>query len=76
MFSHALVSVSEPINFLENCHEIRAPQPILAVRARSAEIFPGVTARALWAEQHGFTWFSVMDHMIEIPLYGAPDEPS
>jgi len=43
--------------------------------ADPAEIFPGVTARALWAEQHGFTWFSVMDHMIEIPLYGAPDEP-
>jgi F420-dependent oxidoreductase-like protein len=43
--------------------------------ADPAEIFPRVTARALWAEQQGFAWFSVMDHMIEIPLYGAPDEP-
>jgi F420-dependent oxidoreductase-like protein len=43
--------------------------------ADPAEIFPRVTARALWAEQQGFTWFSVMDHMIEIPRYGAPDEP-
>ena len=28
-----------------------------------------------WAENHGFVWFSVMDHMIQIPRVGAPDEP-
>jgi F420-dependent oxidoreductase-like protein len=43
--------------------------------ADPADIFPGVTARALWAEQQGFTWFSVSDHMIAVPRYGAPDEP-
>ena len=26
-----------------------------------AEIFEAVNAKALWAESHGFTWFSVMD---------------
>lgn len=40
-----------------------------------AEIFSGVAARARWAEEHGFTWFSVMDHLIQIPVVGAPDEP-
>ena len=24
---------------------------------------------------HGFTWFSVMDHLIQIGNVGAPDEP-
>ena len=40
-----------------------------------AEIFEGVKTKARWAEDHGFTWFSVMDHLIQIPLSGAPDEP-
>src|ERR1700728_4569364 len=40
-----------------------------------SEIFEGVKAKALWAENHGFTWFSVMDHLIQIPNVGAPDEP-
>jgi F420-dependent oxidoreductase-like protein len=40
-----------------------------------AEIFSGVTAKVRWAEAHGFTWFSVMDHLIQIPVVGAPDEP-
>jgi len=40
-----------------------------------AEAFEGVKAKAQWAETHGFTWFSVMDHLIQIPLVGAPDEP-
>lgn len=40
-----------------------------------AAIFEGVKAKALWAENNGFTWFSVMDHLIQIPLVGAPDEP-
>lgn len=39
------------------------------------EAFEGVKAKAQWAESHGFTWFSVMDHLIQIPPVGAPDEP-
>ena len=34
-----------------------------------------VKAKARWAEDQGFVWFSVMDHMIQIPRVGAPDEP-
>jgi alkanesulfonate monooxygenase SsuD/methylene tetrahydromethanopterin reductase-like flavin-dependent oxidoreductase (luciferase family) len=34
-----------------------------------------VKAKTQWAENHGFVWFSVMDHMIQIPRVGAPDEP-
>jgi alkanesulfonate monooxygenase SsuD/methylene tetrahydromethanopterin reductase-like flavin-dependent oxidoreductase (luciferase family) len=41
----------------------------------AAEIFEAVKAKALWAEDHGFVWFSVMDHMIQIPRVGAPDDP-
>ena len=40
-----------------------------------AEAFEAVKAKAQWAENHGFVWFSVMDHMIQIPPVGAPDEP-
>lgn len=40
-----------------------------------AEAFEAVKAKAQWAENHGFVWFSVMDHMIQIPRVGAPDEP-
>ena len=40
-----------------------------------AEIFSAVTAKVRWAEAHGFTWFSVMDHLIQIPVVGAADEP-
>ena len=40
-----------------------------------ADIFAGVTAKARWAEDHGFTWFSVMDHLIQIDMAGARDEP-
>jgi alkanesulfonate monooxygenase SsuD/methylene tetrahydromethanopterin reductase-like flavin-dependent oxidoreductase (luciferase family) len=32
-------------------------------------------AKAQWAEDHGFVWFSVMDHLIQISGVGAPDEP-
>ena len=39
------------------------------------EAFEAVKAKAQWAENHGFVWFSVMDHLIEIPGVGAPDEP-
>jgi alkanesulfonate monooxygenase SsuD/methylene tetrahydromethanopterin reductase-like flavin-dependent oxidoreductase (luciferase family) len=34
-----------------------------------------VKVKAQWAENHGFAWFSVMDHMIQIPRVHAPDEP-
>jgi hypothetical protein len=34
-----------------------------------------VKAKAQWAENHGFVWFSVLDHMIQIPRVGTPDEP-
>lgn len=40
-----------------------------------AGMFAAVKAKALWAEDHGFTWFSVMDHLIQIGNVGAPDEP-
>jgi alkanesulfonate monooxygenase SsuD/methylene tetrahydromethanopterin reductase-like flavin-dependent oxidoreductase (luciferase family) len=40
-----------------------------------AEAFEAAKAKAQWAEDHGFVWFSVMDHMIQIPGVGAPDEP-
>jgi alkanesulfonate monooxygenase SsuD/methylene tetrahydromethanopterin reductase-like flavin-dependent oxidoreductase (luciferase family) len=39
------------------------------------EAFEGVKAKAQWAENYGFVWFSVMDHMIQIGGVGAPDEP-
>jgi F420-dependent oxidoreductase-like protein len=40
-----------------------------------AEAFEGAKAKAQWAESHGFVWFSVMDHLIQIGGVGAPDEP-
>ena len=40
-----------------------------------AEIFEAVKVKAQWAEDHGFTWFSVMDHLIQIGNVGAADEP-
>jgi len=40
-----------------------------------AEAFEGVKAKAQWAENHGYTWFSVMDHLIQIPPVGQADEP-
>lgn len=39
------------------------------------EIFEEVKRKAQWAEEHGFTWFSVMDHLIQIPGVGVSDEP-
>jgi len=44
-------------------------------RPDPAETFEAVKTKAQWAENHGFVWFSVMDHMIQIPRVGAPDEP-
>jgi F420-dependent oxidoreductase-like protein len=40
-----------------------------------AGIFDALRTKAQWAENHGFTWFSVMDHLIQIANVGAPDEP-
>jgi F420-dependent oxidoreductase-like protein len=40
-----------------------------------AEAFEAAKAKAQWAENHGFVWFSVMDHLIQISGVGAPDEP-
>ncbi len=40
-----------------------------------AEAYEAVKAKAQWAEEHGCVWFSVMDHMIQIPRVGTPDEP-
>jgi F420-dependent oxidoreductase-like protein len=40
-----------------------------------AEAFEATKTKAQWAENHGFVWFSVMDHLIQIPGVGAPDEP-
>ena len=39
------------------------------------EAFEAVKAKAQWAENRGFVWFSVLDHMIQIPRVGPPDEP-
>ncbi len=39
------------------------------------QMFEALKRKALWAEQHGFTWFSVMDHLIQIPGVGEPEEP-
>lgn len=40
-----------------------------------ANLFDAVKKKVLWIEQHGFDWFSVMDHMIQIPVHGLPEEP-
>ena len=40
-----------------------------------AGIFDAVKAKAQWAENRGFVWFSVMDHLIQIGNVGAADEP-
>jgi F420-dependent oxidoreductase-like protein len=39
------------------------------------DAFERVKAKAQWAENHGYVWFSVMDHMIQIGGVGAADEP-
>jgi len=40
-----------------------------------ANIFEGVKKKVIWIEEHGFDWFSVMDHLIQIPVHGLPEEP-
>ena len=39
------------------------------------EVFEGVKQKVQWAEVSGFSWFSVMDHLIQIPHVGEADEP-
>ncbi len=41
----------------------------------ATEIFDGIKAKAQWAENSGFVWFSVMDHLIQIGGVGVPTEP-
>ena len=38
-------------------------------------LFDGIKKKALLVEEYGYDWFSVMDHMIQIPVHGLPDEP-
>jgi F420-dependent oxidoreductase-like protein len=40
-----------------------------------AQVFEAAKTKAQWAEHNGFVWFSVMDHMIQIPGVGAFEEP-
>lgn len=41
-----------------------------------ARIFDDLKNKAQWAEAHGFAWFDVMDHMIQIaPGVGQADDP-
>lgn len=42
---------------------------------KEPNIFDGVKKKVIWIEEHGFDWFSVMDHLIQIPVHGLPDEP-
>ncbi len=42
---------------------------------KEPNIFDGVKKKIIWIEEHGFDWFSVMDHLIQIPVHGLPDEP-
>jgi F420-dependent oxidoreductase-like protein len=39
------------------------------------EVFDQVRQKAQWCDEHGFAWFSVMDHLIQIQGVGAADEP-
>ena len=39
------------------------------------KMFEALKKKAQWAEANGFSWFSVMDHLIQIPFVGAEDEP-
>ncbi|MEV6771798.1 TIGR03560 family F420-dependent LLM class oxidoreductase [Nocardia sp. NPDC051030] len=40
-----------------------------------AELFPRLVAQARAAEAAGFDLLTVMDHLVQPPLVGAPDEP-
>lgn len=49
--------------------------PSWRVEPGAVDAFDAVRAKAQWAEAHGFAWFSVMDHTIQIPRFGPPEEP-
>ena len=55
---------------IHNSSWVDSPDP-----SEAFEAFEAAKAKAQWAEDHGFVWFSVLDHMIQIPRVGAPDEP-
>jgi F420-dependent oxidoreductase-like protein len=38
-------------------------------------MFEGVKHKAQWVEAHGFEWFSVMDHLVQIGGVGRQNEP-
>ncbi|MGP4020453.1 LLM class F420-dependent oxidoreductase [Saccharopolyspora sp. 5N708] len=40
-----------------------------------AKLFDRIAATARTAEEAGFDLFAVMDHLMQLPLQGAPDEP-
>ena len=39
------------------------------------QMFEELIRKARWAEQHGYAWFSVMDHLIQISGVGQPERP-
>ena len=41
-------------------------------RIDPGEAFEAVKAKAQWAEHHSLVWFSVLDHMIQIPAWARP----
>jgi hypothetical protein len=43
----------------------------MGVRSRPGGSVRGGESKAQWAENYGFVWFSVMDHMIQISGVGA-----
>src|SRR3954453_23627594 len=55
--------------------KLRIHNPSFVFGPDAHEMFEGLKAKALWAENNGFAWLSVMDHLIQIPSIGAPDEP-
>jgi hypothetical protein len=51
--------------------EIWYRNPSCVFGADPYNAFESVKAKAQWAENHGFAWFSVMDYLIQIPWIGA-----
>ena len=49
--------------------------PSWLFRSNPYEMFEALKKKAQWAEANGFSWFSLMDHLIQIPFVGAEDEP-
>jgi len=47
-------------------YAIRDSQSIFPVSQWETRIFDDLKRKAQWAEAHGFVWFDVMDHMIQI----------